>query len=98
MKRLFLLFFLALLCNVAFSQIADSLKYADSISNVGLSLFKLGDYNSALPYFEEAILIQKEKSGENNIDYTKTLNRLACTYESLGDYNKALDLFLRLMA
>ncbi len=97
MKRLFLLFFLALLCNVAFSQIADSLKYADSISNVGLSLFKLGDYNSALPYFEEAILIQKEKSGENNIDYTKTLNRLACTYESLGDYNKALKHFLQLM-
>jgi tetratricopeptide (TPR) repeat protein len=52
-----------------------------------------GDYDKALPLYEECLEKSKTVLGENHPFTLTSLNNLATLYQSKGDYNKALPLF-----
>jgi tetratricopeptide (TPR) repeat protein len=71
----------------------DTSRYALLLSRAGTCFESAGQYDKALPLFEEALLIRREVLGEQHPVYASSLNNLAGLYESMGNYDKALPLY-----
>jgi tetratricopeptide (TPR) repeat protein/CHAT domain-containing protein len=65
---------------------------AINLNNLALGYKALGDYKTALPFFEQALAILKKSKGEEHPDFATSLNNLAQLYSNMGQYEKALPL------
>ena len=69
--------------------------YPRVLHSIACLYTKLGQFDRAIDYFKQALLIKREVGSEMNPDYTKTLNTYAEACLLKGDYNKALSLQMR---
>ena len=60
---------------------------------LGYDSFQDGDYNKALEYWNKALDIQKEISGEKNEGVAIIYGAISSMHYNLGDYNKALEYY-----
>ena len=94
MKNLLSIIFLALLCNVAFSQSDTTAIFhkADSLINIGDSLLYVeGKYNMALDAYNHASEITIQIDNGNNAHHVNALLDIAMIYYyCLGDYQGAV--------
>jgi CHAT domain-containing protein len=67
--------------------------YAESLNNLALLYRDMGQYEEALPFFQQSVAIRKKALGEEHPDYALGLNNLALLYLFMGQYEKALPLF-----
>jgi tetratricopeptide (TPR) repeat protein len=56
-------------------------------------LSSLGEYDKALPLYEEAKEIRERLLTKNHPDYAMSCGNLAYLWESKGEYDKALPLY-----
>lgn len=66
---------------------------SNAYNNIGLGLYALGDYVSALNFFKESFLL-KEKIGDT-VEIVKSLNNMGVVYQLVGDYNEAANVLMR---
>ncbi len=57
-----------------------------------------GDYNRALPLFEECLAKRKRIIGEDHPDTLNSLNNLASVFDDKGDYDRALPMYEEYLA
>ena len=86
MKRLFLPFFLALLCNVAFPQSDTTAIFpkADSLIKLADSFYDAKKYNEALDLYNRVAEMTKDIEKGNNNYYATALYNLAWLYSDMG--------------
>ena len=97
MKKILSITFLALLCNVAFSQ-ADTtaiFQKADSLNTLGDTLFIANKYTEALDLYKQAAEMTKDIENGNNIHYATALLKNGLIYNELGNHNEALNCFIQ---
>jgi tetratricopeptide (TPR) repeat protein len=63
--------------------------FANSLNNLGVLYYKIGDYKAAEPYYKQALEIRKKALGEEHPDYASSLNNLRILYIDMGDYKAA---------
>jgi CHAT domain-containing protein len=68
-------------------------KYAESLINLAISYYEIGNYTKAEPLYIEALNIRKKVLGENHIDYATSLNDLAVLYYETENYTQAEPLY-----
>lgn len=66
--------------------------YATSLNNLALLHYSQGEYDKALPLYQQALQIY-EQGGKQHPYYATSLNNLAGLYQSQGAYDKALPLY-----
>lgn len=77
------------------SEINQTIKNAILLENIA-SLYKgKGKYEIAESLYSQSITIKKKIIGENNLDYSDSLNELAIVYANRGRYLKAESLFIK---
>src|SRR3989442_458425 len=69
--------------------------YANSLNNLGLMYYYMGDYSKAEPLYKNALEIRGKVLGENDSDYAASLQNLALLYSDIGYYSKAEPLYQR---
>jgi tetratricopeptide (TPR) repeat protein len=67
-------------------------------NSLGYYLESLGDYQSARPYFEQALAIRKKVLGEEHPDTASSLNNLGGLLDSMGDYQGARPFYEQALA
>jgi CHAT domain-containing protein/Tfp pilus assembly protein PilF len=70
-------------------EIGDRLGEANSLGNLGLAYYSLGQYQKAIAFHQQSLEIEREignRQGEAN-----SLGSLGTAYYSLGQYQKAID-------
>ena len=70
-------------------QPEDRSGIANSLGNLGLAYYSLGDYPRAIDYHQQSLAIQREIGNRSGIG--NSLNNLGLAYYSLGDYPRAID-------
>jgi len=73
----------------------QSEKTATSLAGLAILYKSKGEYEKALPLFEEALKIDEKVYGRNHPEVAASLNNLAALYHSQGKYEQALPLSLR---
>ena len=68
----------------------NSLNYASSLVNLGVSFLKIKKYEESEQSYLEALNIIKKTLGSKNVEYGRILNNLSTLYERTGDYDKAI--------
>jgi len=68
-------------------------KKALYLNNAGYEFHQAGEYERALPLFEQALQIRREVLGLQHTDTASSLHNLAALYYSQGEYDKALPLY-----
>jgi tetratricopeptide (TPR) repeat protein len=68
-----------------------------ALVNLALTYYTQKQYENAKPYYEKAIVVQKELTGENNSDYIILLNNLANVSTYLKKYAKADSIYQRIL-
>ena len=74
---------------IIYREIKDPLGESQSLGNLGLAYYFLGDYAKAIEYQQQSLAIAREikdRNGEGN-----ALGNLGLAYYSLGDYAKAIE-------
>jgi len=69
------------------------IKKAACLNNAGLALYSAGEYEQALPLYQETLKIGEQVLGKQHPHYATYLNNLALLYKSQGKYDKALALY-----
>jgi CHAT domain-containing protein/Tfp pilus assembly protein PilF len=72
--------------------------YANSLNNLAILYYQMGQYDKALPLYEQALAIRKKVLGEEHRGYANSLNNLAILYYQMGQYDKALPLYEQALA
>jgi len=96
MKKILSIFFLALLCNVAFSQ-ADTtaiFQKADSLITIGDTFYDAKKYNEAFELYSQASEIAKVVNEGDNARYVTSLNKIGVVYLEKGNYQDAMEYFI----
>ena len=73
----------------------DTLK---SLYNLALLFDSKGDYDRALPMYEECLAKRKRVLGEDHPDTLSTLNGLAILFRNRRDYDRALPIYEECLA
>ena len=60
------------------------------LNNLGVILYTLGEYRSAIEYHEHTLKIVEKILGKNHPDVGTILNNLGLAWDSLGKYQKAI--------
>jgi len=69
-------------------------KKAEYLNNAGQAFYQqAGEYDKALPLYEQALQIRRQVLGLQHPDTAQSLNNLADLYDSQGEYDKALPLY-----
>lgn len=63
--------------------------FANSLNNLGVLYYKIGDYKAAEPYYKQALEIRRIALGEAHPDFIMSLNNLGELYWKMGDYKAA---------
>src|SRR5207302_1041994 len=63
--------------------------YAISLDDLAWLYQRIGQYDKALPLYEQALVIRKKVLGEEHPDYAQILNNLAVLNCKMGQYDKA---------
>ena len=97
MKRLFHLFFLALLCNVAFSQADTTAIFhkADSLIKLADNFYDAKKYNEAFELYNQVAEMTKDIEKGNNNHYATALYNIAWLYSDMGNYQNSLKYHLQ---
>jgi hypothetical protein len=80
------------------SDFASMLEAASSMTRVGMTLLKKGEYGKAEPRLKRALAVRKQLLGEAHPDVATSLNNLAGLYYSQGRYGEAEPLYLEALA
>jgi CHAT domain-containing protein/Tfp pilus assembly protein PilF len=72
--------------------------YATSLDYQAHLYRRIGQYDKALPLFQQAFAIRKKALRGEHPDYATSLNNLAHLYRRIGQYDKALPLFQQTLA
>jgi CHAT domain-containing protein/Flp pilus assembly protein TadD len=67
--------------------------YADSVNNLAVLYYRLGDFARAEPLLLQALELTKHLHGEHHPDYAYSLNNLAALYNRMEDYARAESLY-----
>src|SRR5689334_21645619 len=67
--------------------------YAAGLNDLALLYNDMGEYEKALPLFQQVLTIRKKTVGEEHPDYARSLTNLANLYTDAGDFEKALPLY-----
>ena len=59
-------------------------------NDLGNIYFHLGQYNKALPLYQQALIIREKILGKNHLSTSTSYNNLAELYKKMGEYQKAL--------
>ena len=73
----------------------DSLLYWETLNNLGFIYKKLGRYDTALSYYQQAIHRAEANQAELTVEYGNYLNNLGALYRATGEYHKAQELYLK---
>jgi CHAT domain-containing protein/tetratricopeptide (TPR) repeat protein len=74
---------------------AESAQTAMALNNLGLLLFKKGDYLGAEPKYKRALEILERVRGPNDPNLAVTLDNLGLLYIEMGDLSRAKEQLLR---
>ena len=69
-----------------------------SLNNLALIYFQMGDFETAVPYFERAIEICIKILGESHRRTITTLGNLGLCYRKLGETSKAEEIEARALS
>ena len=64
-----------------------------SLNNLALIHYKLGQYEKAIPLYEQILINSKKLLGEFHPDYGNILTNLAALYLDIGQFDKALPFY-----
>ncbi len=70
---------------------------AQTLNNLALLYYQIGDYDKALPFYQRSLDIREKVLGPEHPDVATTLNDLAGFYKNIGEYEKAFPLYQRAM-
>ncbi len=73
--------------------LGKKIELATSLNNLALLYESMGQYDRALPLYEDALEIRKSELGDRHPDTAASLNNLALLYYSMGQYDRALPLY-----
>ena len=62
---------------------------ANTLGDLGLTLYSRGDFAKATPYFREALDMRRKLLGEDHLDVAEGLDKLGMALGNLGDYKSA---------
>lgn len=68
-------------------------KISQSLYNLGLVSYLLGDYANAIEYQKKTFLRSLERDGRQNSAFGASLYALAKSYRAIGNYPRAIDLY-----
>src|SRR5882672_11259327 len=74
---------------------ATSLDEAERLNQEGVSLYRAGRYNEALPLAKRILEIRENALGPDHPEVAQSLNNLALLYATKGDYAQAEPLYQR---
>jgi tetratricopeptide (TPR) repeat protein len=80
------------------SDWASMLEAASSMTRVGMTLFKKGEYGKAEPRLKRALAVRKRLLVQPHPDVAASLNNLALLYQSQGRYGEAEPLYQEALA
>jgi tetratricopeptide (TPR) repeat protein len=84
------------ICDVIEKAIGDqNLEYAQSLSELALLYYKVGNYNKAEELYLKVLQIQGSILGDDHMNYLATLKALSNVYIKLGNINKAEEYLLK---
>ena len=69
-----------------------------SLNNLAGLFYSKGEYDRALPLFEECLAKRKRVLGEDHPSTLSSLNNLAFLFHSKGEYDRALPLYEECLA
>ena len=72
--------------------------YALSLNNLGDLYNAMGQYEKALPLYQQVVSIRAKVLGVEHPDYAASLNNLGILYRKTGQYEKALPLFQQVLS
>ena len=73
----------------------ETVAVASIMNIIGLFLYDMALYPSAIPFYERALEIKEKVLGPDHPDVTESLSNLAALYKSQGRYGEAKPLFTR---
>ena len=73
----------------------ETVAVATLMNIIGLFLYEMALYPSALPFYEWALAIKEKALGPDHRDFATSLNNLALLYKSQGKYEEAEPLYKR---
>ncbi len=66
-------------------------RISECLNNEGVCFYKLQDYKNAIVPLEEAVKLERERGGTENL--ATRLSNMGLIYKTLGNYNKALEYY-----
>ncbi|MCL2875749.1 MAG: tetratricopeptide repeat protein [Betaproteobacteria bacterium] len=66
--------------------------------NLGFALYRLGEYEEALNWYQKALAIRESALGSESLEMAETCEDIAAVYESQSNYQVALDWYNRALA
>ncbi len=73
----------------------EGLKYANSLSTLGVAYFEAGNFNKSQKCYFESLELLKKFGYENTADYVLVMNNLAVLYYQQGDFFGAEQYYLK---